>query len=131
MSPFPRTKDAQSFPPLEAGWYVLQVLGVEDREDKNGNSFWNVEFLVVDQDPRKVWDNFRPDENWLWKLKAFIECIDPNLSEREVDFSEICGKEVMAYIVPDKQYSRIKQYESTEEPTPSVPKTGDDEAIPF
>lgn len=108
---FPKTKDAQSFPPLPAGWYLLKVVEVKAKTDKNGDPFWSIEFDLPNRG-RKVWDNFRNDENWLWQLKAFLECIDPTLTEAGFDVEGIYDQEVMGYLVPEGQFSKVKHYKS-------------------
>lgn len=122
---FPKTKDAEQFLPLTMGWYKLRVLKVEEKKDKNNDPYWNVEFNVVSMGDKRVWDNFRDGEGWLFKLKMFLEAIDPNLTEMELDAESIYEREVMAHIVPnkvgDKTWERIKQYE----PVGSIQETPD------
>jgi hypothetical protein len=133
MTRFPRTADASgNFPPLETGWYKLRVQKVEDKTDKNGAPYWSVEFWVVDHGSRLVWQNFKKDETWLWLLRVFLECINPELVEKEFDSDEIIDEEVMAFITPDGKYNRIKQFANKDEPQPTVPKEeSDDETMPF
>lgn len=108
---FPKTKDAQSFPPLPAGWYKLKVVEVKEKKDKNGDPFWSVEFDIPNNG-RKVWDTFRNNEEWLWQLKIFLECIDPALTETGLDVEGIYGQEVMGYLVPGGDFSQVKQYKA-------------------
>jgi len=122
---FPKTKDAQSFPPLPAGWYKLKVVEVKVKTDKHGDPFWSVEFDIP-SNGRKVWDNFRNDETWLWQLKAFLECIDPELIESEVEVENIYDQEIMGYLVPDGQFSRVKHYKAVG----SVEETTTEEDFP-
>ncbi|MBE9572971.1 MAG: hypothetical protein IMF11_20290 [Proteobacteria bacterium] len=131
MPTFPRTADAESgFPPLNTGWYRLRVLDVRDKTDKNGADYFAVQF-EVDGGPKQVWDNFRKSEDWLWKLKALLECINPDLTEKEFEHTEIVGEEVMAFITPDGKYDRIKQYANKDESQPTVPSEEKDDDLPF
>ena len=131
MPTFPKTADATGFPPLDTGWYRLKVLDVREKTDKNGDEYWAVQFEVIDQEPKQVWQNFRNDEKWLWLLKAFLECINPDLIEKEFDSKEIEGEEVMAFITPDGKYDRIKQFAGKDEPQPTVPSEEKDDDLPF
>lgn len=130
MVRFPRTKDAKEFPPLKTGWYKLKVLKVTEKTDKNRDPFWNVEFNVTSRGNKKIWDNFRNDGDWLFKLKNFIEAIDSDLTEIEFDAESLYGREVMAHIVPEKQgdqtWERIKQYE----PLGSIQEVNEDVEFP-
>lgn len=122
MVRFPRTADAGGgFPPLISGWYKLRVVEVRDKTDKNQAPYWAIQFEVVDHEPKRVWDNFRNHPDWLWKLRLFLESINPDLTEEEFDSKEIENEEVMAFITPDGKYDRIKEYSSTNEPQPTVP----------
>lgn len=132
MVMFPRTADATGgFPPLETGWYTLRVLDVRDKKDRNDVPYWAVQFEVVEKTPKQVWDNFRKSEDWLWKLRVFLEAIDPSLTEKEFDSTEIVDKEVVAFITPDGKYDRIKEYADVNQPEPGVPKEQGNEDMPF
>ncbi len=132
MPTFPRTADAEGgFPPLETGWYKLMVLDVHDKVDKNKQSYWAVQFEVKDRAPKQVWDNFRNSEEWLWKLRMFLEAIDPSLTEAEVDTETLKGQEVWAFIVPDGKWDRIKQYSTEESPDVASPPKQTDGDMPF
>jgi hypothetical protein len=136
MVQIPRTKDVPDFPVLDAGYYTVTICDVKERkQDKNGDEFISIEF-DVEGHPGKVWDNFYLREDRLWKLKSFLRQIDENLTDVEFEAEkELIGKKVIAHIIPDKQWSRIREYVSLSQVNPKdlkqKSKEENDEDIPF
>ena len=76
MPKIPRTADVSDFPTLDEGWYKLKIAKVnEEKEDKNRDEFFSIEFDVNGQSA-KAWDIFyTKKEDRLWKLKNFLKQI--------------------------------------------------------
>jgi len=133
MPRFPRTKDVPDFPPIQAGWYTVTIVAVkEEKKDKNGESFIPVEFEIEDIG-RKVWDNFRLTDNWLSKVKNFLKEVDESLLDQEFDGELLIGKKVVAHIIQDGEWARIRDYASIEKVNPADVNKPliDDEPLPF
>jgi hypothetical protein len=133
MPRFPRTADVPDFPPIEAGWYFVTIYAVkEQKKDKNGNDFIPIEFKI-DDNGRKVWDNFHLDENHLWKLKSFLKELDPTLVDQEFDGELLVGKQIVAHIIQDGEWARIREYAGVGKVNPADANKPliDDDPLPF
>lgn len=134
MVRIPKMADVPDFPTLEEGWYKLTIYDIKDaKKDKNGDTFISVEFDIEGK-PGKVWDNFYTErKDRLWKLKNFLRQIDESLVDVEFDAEkELIGKKVVAHIIPDKTWNRIREYVSVDRVNPEdLKKQDEDDDLPF
>lgn len=133
MEGLPDTTDVKpsEFPPIEAKWYEMSFKDFEEKVDKNGNTYTQIELAFAESD-RPAWTNLSHQEDFLWQAQSFKKAI--GMADKDKDLTPFKDSRLMVFVknraYDGSNYPEPKKFKPMAGTSSSAPPD-DGEPLPF